>query len=485
MKEPEPIEQKQVEEDFGIEITDLDQPYMTGSGISSWVASRLLAWQRPEYWRRFRLVSLFCIPLIFVLVLLLSIGNSLSFLIAKTFRSDFELNQTVRPQSNSYFIPGVVPITRYHVHQQDGLACLVDAQWSPDSSLIAVLGYQRDCPGVNGVPGILNIYNAHSGKLVAQWQTDDTILSILNPSPISPRIAVSSFGAATPKSVNEGENKGIDFNYSRVLWSPGGQRLAITFSTIMQQQPLPALLLMDVDGEHIELMLQPQNNANELPIEWDLGSGMAVPFKPVPPALRYRWGTNGTLIPEMLLSYETMLYIRTPGRVGSPEGENSFTIWQPGYTALTNISGLSVWSTNFGAWSPDGRYLIDGMSQAGLMEPQGHPLPDAQALEQMRMASMPLLPAHDAALLQVALTTSVVAWRPDGRILAAFNYYDAVNLYDCVTGRKIASLPLSFRNEPLAGSAALLRWSPDGSRLLLSSAQGGAITLWGPVQLPQ
>jgi hypothetical protein len=484
MIEPKPVEQEQAEEDFGVEITDLGKPNMAGRGISSWLVSSLLSWQRPENWRRFRLVSMFCIPYIFVLIVLLSIGNGLSFLIARTFRSDSGLHQTIKPRSNAYFIPGVAPITHYHVQQQDGLACLVDAQWSPDSSLIAVLGYQHDCPGVNGVPGILNIYNVHTGKLVAQWQTDDTILGILNPPPISSGTAVSSFGAATPKSVNDGENRIIGFTYSDVLWSPDGQRLAITFLTFMERQRMHGVLLMDVDGRHSQLMLQSQDTG-ELPVEWDLESGMGISFAPVPPALGYRWGTNGALIPEKVLSYDAVSSPGAPVGVGNPEGENSFTIWQPGYTALTNISGLSVWSTNFGAWSADGRYLIDGISQSGLMEPRGHPLPDAQALEQMRIADMPLLPAHDAALLQVAITTSVVAWRPDGRIMAAFNYYGAVDLYDCVTGRKIATLALAFRDQPLAGSTALLRWSPDGTRLLLSSAWGGTISLWRPGQLPQ
>ena len=146
---------------------------------------------------------------------------------------------------------------------------------------------------------------------------------------------------------------------------------------------------------------------------------------------------------------------------------------------------MSVWSTKFGAWSPDGRYIIDNMSQSGLIKPRNRLVLDAQTREQMRIANMHLMPAHDVALLQVAITSSVIAWRPDGRIMAAFNYYDAVNLYDCATGHKIASLPLSFRDQPLAGSTALLRWSSDGTHLLLSSAWGGAISIWGPAHLPQ
>ena len=111
---------------------------------------------------------------------------------------------------------------------------------------------------------------------------------------------------------------------------------------------------MDVNGHQTQLMLQSQSDAHGLPIEWDVRSRMALPFKPIQSALQYHWGTNGTLLPEKLLSYNSVPSIGATAGVGSPEGEN-FTIWQPGYTALTNISGLSVWSTNFGAWSPDGR----------------------------------------------------------------------------------------------------------------------------------
>ena len=471
-------------EDFGIEITDLGKPHVTRGSMSSWFVDRLLAWQRPENLRRFRLASIFCFPLVFVLIVLLSIGNGLSFLISNTLHPGIDLYPDVKPQTSSNLVPGITSAAHYRVHQQDGIACLIDAQWSPDSSLIAVLGYQHDCPEVNELPGILNIYNASNSKLVAQWQTDDTILNLLNPPTISTGTAVSSLGATIPGSVNDGERRLIGFNYSSVLWSPDGHRLAVSFMTSLEQQRMHGILLMGVNGHHTQLMLQSQSDTDGLPIEWDVRSRMALPFKPIQSALQYHWGTNGTLLPEKLLSYDSVPSIGATAGVGSPEGEN-FTIWQPGYTALTNISGLSIWSTNFGAWSPDGRYLIERMSQSGLMEPRNRPVLDAQAQEQMRIANMPLMPAHDVALLQVAITSSVIAWRPDGRIMAAFNYYDAVNLYDCATGHKIASLPLSFRDQPLAGSTALLRWSSDGTHLLLSSAWGGAISIWGPAHLPQ
>jgi hypothetical protein len=476
----EPVEQ--TDEDFGIEITDLDIPNAPGSKISSRFMSSMLVWQRPENWRRLSLASLICFPLIFVLIVLLSIGNGLTLFIANTLQTGIDPLPVVKSQTFPNLYPNFTSAVHNHIFQQDGLACLVDAQWSPNSAMIAVLGYQYGCPEVNEFPGILNIYNASNSKLIAQWQIDDTILNILNAPDFQTEKAVSSFGTV-PKSINDGENRVIGFNYSSVLWSPDGYRLAVSFMTSLQQQRMHGLLLMDVDGKQTQLMLQPQGGIGELPIEWDLWSRTTTSFQLVQPALQFRWGNNGTLTSMIPLSYNSVPSISMAASVGSPEGEN-FSIWQPGYTALTNMSGLSVWSTNFEAWSPDGLYIIDSISQAGLMKPENRLVLDAQALKEMQIARMPLLPAHDMALLQVAINSSVIAWRPDGRIMAAFNYYDTVKLYDCITGHKIASLSLPFRGQPLAGNAALLRWSPDGSHLLLSSAVGGVISLWGPDQLP-
>jgi hypothetical protein len=478
----EPVEQ--ATEDFRIEITDLGKPIFPGGTISSWFVNRLLIWQRPENWRRFRLTSILCLPLIFVLIILLGIGNGLSILISNTLYSDINPHQIVSPPNSLKLFPGSTSPKYNQIHQQDGIACLVDAQWSPDSKSIAILGYQHDCPEGNELPGILNFYNASNSKLVAQWQIDDTILNILKPPTISSEKAVSSFGATQPRRVNDGEGRLIGFNYSSILWSPDGHRLAVSFTTSMKQQRMHGILLIDVNGQHTQLLLQTQNNAHELPIEWDLQSRMALPLKAIQLALQYRWGNNGALLPVIKLSNDSAPLVGTTASVGNPDGESSFTIWQPGYAALTNISGLPVWNTNFGAWSPDGRYLIESITQSGLMETQNQPELDAQAQEYLREANMPLMPAHDIALLRVATTSSVIAWRSDGRILADFNYYDAVNLYDCVTGNEIASLHLPFRDQSLAGSAALLRWSPNGTNLLLSSASGGVISLWRSVQLP-
>jgi hypothetical protein len=127
-------------EDFGIEITDLGKPKVARGSISSWFVDKLLAWQRPENLRRFHLASIFCFPLIFVLIIILSIGNGLTLLIYNTLHIGIDLHPVIKHQTPSNLIPVITSSVHYHVYQQDGIACLVDTQWSPDSTLIAVLG---------------------------------------------------------------------------------------------------------------------------------------------------------------------------------------------------------------------------------------------------------------------------------------------------------------------------------------------------------
>lgn len=86
---------------------------------------------------------------------------------------------------------------------------------------------------------------------------------------------------------------------------------------------------------------------------------------------------------------------------------------------------------------------------------------------------------------------ALVAWRPDGRVVAldaAANDH-SVQLYDCATGRLLASLvPLTqneARNTPHEqGEVNVLRWSPDGSKLLLFDTTLGRVTIWSGAALP-
>jgi hypothetical protein len=84
-----------------------------------------------------------------------------------------------------------------------------------------------------------------------------------------------------------------------------------------------------------------------------------------------------------------------------------------------------------------------------------------------------------------------MAWSPNGRILAAMTIPDPgaasnlsnpnfVTLYDTATGRPLETLPtLPNAKAPTnpIGAGSFLRWSADGSRLLVYNQQLDMITI--------
>ncbi len=471
MHDTDYIEQ-QTEEDIELEITDLDQSDHVGSNTTCWLASKLLAWQRlPPRRRRWRLGSALGVLLLLV-----------------TF---FGLNKGAfsRPISLLHSPAGAALATP-SLLQQDGIACLADAAWSPDSQFIAVLGYTQNCPQDEYVPGIVNLYNVHSHHLMKQLHPDEAIRRVLNGSLASQG---RPFGQQPPVSGNKAP--ALVLFYVHVIWSPDGQRLAFTFDIALRQPLLHGVVLMNSDDTNAQVLLQYQSASAPLNAEWDtqqtgsdpLNTSPTAPsFKPVPPALAYHWGTGGILVPETLLTDNQVPVAPQPGPVGSPDGNTSFTIWQPGLAHVISLGGsfrAYAWSTDFAAWSPGGRYLVDGIGLTGLVQPPGRLFPGYKAFIASRIVQAPLLPVHDATFLQVIQAATAIAWSPAGRILAAYTARNIVDLYDCTSGRKLASLLLHSSYAAPSVGAIAMRWSPDGSRLLLSSVPWGLVSLWSPEQL--
>jgi WD40 repeat protein len=75
-------------------------------------------------------------------------------------------------------------------------------------------------------------------------------------------------------------------------------------------------------------------------------------------------------------------------------------------------------------------------------------------------------------------TATELAWNPNEHVVAAYSGGKSVDLYDCLNGDRLASLVLKSKDASSPADAPLVRWSPDGSHLLISSV------LWGPNQLP-
>ena len=483
--------QEAAKEDWQVEVSDLDPPRLKRMSMPAWARRLMRRWQAPHSRQRLRRVSNAGMVLAVLLIIMLLSGNNFFSLMANQLRSGFGLFQQAAPRTNPSSSLNVSPPLK-HVHGQDGIACLLDAQWSPAGDAIAVLGYAYNCPSNHDVPGLLNIYDAHTGKLTAQWQPDDTILTVMNAPTVENQgastlgvLATSSYQMANAGSANVGSTRLLPFSYIHVMWSPDGQRLALSFIVFMQQRPFFGILVMNVNGHFSRVIFQPPNLDQGMPIEWDFATGQALGFTPVSPAIAYRWGAHGTLIPAMSFSNPAQQPVPLAGPVGNPDGNAAFTIWQPGFTRITNVAGYYKWTTVFSAWSPDGRYLIDNIELQGLFKPPDSLLPDAHALSDLMLLHYKRLLPRDVALLQAADGFPVISWRPDGRILATYAMHGSVILYDSQTGHALGTLKLPANQPLMAGSLALLRWSPDGSHLLLSSTLNGLLNIWGPGQLPQ
>src|SRR5260370_29874557 len=368
MNNLEHIEQGTSEEDVRVEITDLDPPDNIGSSTSSWFASTLLVWQRSPNKRRYkRYWRLASAPGILLLLLLLfSLSHGFSSPVVSSFRT------ALFPPARSALVVAPLPVPP--LPPRDGIACLADAAWSPDTHFIAVLGYQ-DCPKGGYILGLVNLYDVRSKHLVSQLKPDDVILPALHTG-VSPSLRRSS-GSQPPPAMSGGDSV-PPIAYEHVIWSPDGHQLAVTFELATQQLSLDGVELIGSDAASPRWLLQYQHTSPRMSTEWDLdhvasASSSARVIKLLPPAVAYHWGGNGALLPETLLTNTTVppALPLPPCPVGNPDSNTSFTIWQPGLARFISLVDSSsvytiyTWSTDFAAWSPDGRYLVDGIGVLG------------------------------------------------------------------------------------------------------------------------
>lgn len=483
--------QKAGGEDEQIELSELEPPRPPNVLMPPWARRFVERWHSPRSQKRLRRASNVSLALIILLVIALLSGNQFFVLLANQLRAGFGFSQQAHPVQSS---PASSNLTssQARVRGQDGIACLLDARWSPRGDAIAVLGYASTCPSNHDKPGVLNVYDARTGKLNAQWQLDDTILSIMGAPTVSSQgtsargvQATSSFQTTTTGNADVGSKRILPFSYTHVMWSPDGQKLALSFIVYMQQHPFFGILVMNVNGRFSHIIFQPPNLDQPAPIEWDIATGHALGFTPVPAALSYHWQANGSLVPFVPLSGRPQQPVPLAGPVGNPDGSALFTIWQPGYTTFTTIAGYYEWSTTFSAWSPDGRYLIDNIILQGFYKPPSSIIPDIQALAKLNLHHNRLLSHRNIAIFELLKGSPLVSWRPDGRVLASYFTRGVIVFYDSRTGQALQTLILPASQHLLAGSFALLRWSPDGSHLLLSSPSYGLLNIWGPDQLPR
>jgi WD40 repeat protein len=463
------------EEGDKITITDLEHLDPLGESKDSWLTSPLLRWQRAPHRRRWRLTG--TVSFLLLLLVLLCVSSLSPASIMESFRRVYA--PPAHPSPSGSALP-VLP-------QRDGITCLRDAMWSPESRLIAVVGYAQTCSSVAYVPGLVNLYEAGSSQLLRQLHPDAAIVQAL-------KGASGSAGepSARVSQQKQGGGSGLVISYLHVVWSPDTQRLALTFHLAAPSPSLDGIVLMNRDGTHAQVLLDQQNPLAPSYAEWDLERRRLITSNvfPFPPASAYQWGPKGTVLPGRLLPTQFLPAAPPLGPIGNPDGDASFTLWQPAVaqvTSFTDPSGtyrIHSWSTSFAAWSPDGRYLINDMSFWGLL-----------TSPKVISAGTPFFqgsdPARDgsetgaqgvtnqcAAQLQAVKTTLAFAWSPNGRVLADYGAGKRVDLYDCTTGHKLAPFTLQSQYAAPSADAVTLRWSPDGSQLLLSSVASGPVSFW-------
>jgi hypothetical protein len=435
-----------------------------------------------------------------------------------------------------------------------GLNCIHDVAWSPDGSQLAVIGYRDLCPNdeptnYNYQAGVLHIYSAASGKLLQTILPDPTVLALSGIPLPSPNVQPATSVSDTSKPV---------IDYTHVLWSPDGKRLALTFD-INQWATFGAapggapfltysgLVLMNADGTSERAALWKETSQQQVvsfnahtALRWDTGTMSVLPLPQqlhsddltsLLPAQSYSWSAAGQLVPGSPLDTSPVQITR----VGNPDGGSSFTIWQAGYitflipaaqstSPVGSTTGVYAWTTDlpiasspgFLTWSPDGRYLIDSVSLFMTQRPVGRPNPTTSILQQMSLPGAPNGPIRDRALQRVFLSlatvqsngflpTDYVDWSPNGQLLAAVDEFGlpgssggapivpSVSVYSCATGQLLATLKpevnarISLQQltaNAYLGSTTLLRWSPDGSHVLVFSSLLDTITIFGAGQLP-
>ncbi len=432
------------EDEPGVEIIDLDTPQTEGQQGNRELlpppsAPGLLRPRKPVGRRQLQIVGAGIVALL-LLALLLNTSGLLASLVKQRAQP---ASSRVKGAASVHIVAGTLAPT-----QTDGISCLMDAAWSPDSDHVSVLGYSTDCPQERNSyePGLLNIYDAHTGKLMQQVKPDKPVISTLDKQFPSTHITPIIY-------------------YQNVRWSPNGQEIAVSFAEFLPGQNASSFFgvyLINPDSQNaptVFLWKQTQDLTTSY-LLWDLQSGKAkvvpsnIPLSPfispsMPAVQEYQWGADGTLLPVQSASSNS-------GPVGNPDRDQTFTPWQSGELARvtetdnkpTHLPGIYTWMTFLTAWSPDGRYLAMLVSIVARLIWPSQPQPSHQALVDLEADKLGTLPVRDRALKALIDALPIgpggysgleVAWRPDGRVLATYNSGN-IDLYDCTTGRKLASL---------------------------------------------
>lgn len=428
------------------------------------------------------------------------------------------------------------------------IQCAQGMAWSPDSRYLALLGYAASldgCPSAallaySYAAGKIAVYDARAGKLTIEYQPDTIIQKQLQLQP-PPRNAI------TPNQSNSDVSAQV-FSYEGIAWSSNGDKLALPFHVLnivaannphgYDTQRICGLLLLPLNQNSPDVLSQTQPASTPCSGAWDIHNHRYLPATQTISNIDAAWGTssglgaaasvyqwNGAqLAPASTLPSNAAIAPQAPGQitpVGAPNGQQSFSIWQPGTlesstqyftmapdgTQITAhaIPGAQTYSTSFIAWSPTSAYLRTATAYNWLVRSASVPAPTAASLRELNLAGAPILLTRDLALDTLLKSSAPVsasahnsytlAWRSDGHYLAAFSptssntngsaTHQTVIIYDVTNGNSALTLtfPAPTTQATTAGNTTALLWSPDGRRLAYLAPDSSNLTIWQPTAL--
>jgi hypothetical protein len=379
---------------------------------------------------------------------------------------------------------------------QQGIDCPLDAAWSGDGTQIAVLG-TTTCGEQQG-QGVLNVYNVPAGKLIAQGALDDAAQTAL-------------------ATVNTDDIRTLTLTYTHVLWL--GPTIYVTFdvtdTAAKADSALPFVGFLRANPSDLQpfAYVQPSSGSLNVYRRWSPISGSVdltrdaivgadgSVFASLPPSLAYGWNEGGEPISLAPVTAGRRPSPDLGGPIGDPSGDARLSIWQPGRLSFDTTQdgfGVYLFSTDFAAFSGGQPFLFDPVRLEGVLAPADRNAPAPTVLGELHLLQAPWLPVRDAALQAVMDTNPlevVLAWRPNGAVLAAQAATSndrngnptqpGVTLYDTASGHVLATLQPPPQPAGAIPTVNTLRWTSDGSALLLLDRFSSSVIVWGSSLLPR
>lgn len=444
------------------------------------------------------------LPVLIGLIIVVVAGSATSYLLIA--RSGFSTNNQKKP----------APVHAIDLSASK-LYCPQTPVWSPDGRQIAIIASDVRCIEQNNTTPpdqFIGVFDATTGK---------------------PERIIAFKDALAPFK--------LDGMLTAIAWSPDSKSLAL-FGPVLPTPTvgvnLPALVLYPVTGQQAapRVIIATESSSDlTKPQVWNVGASTVGPVIDglLAPALTYRWTSDGHITASQPFPHDEA------GATGRNASDGAITFWQTGYleamsildghytnTHYTNgVTGpVAPTSVFFSAspvlWSPDGRYVVSGVSMGG---PVVFSKPPTSALtcpspDQYASQSIPCpphaLPQPDPAFAAVAtatlkgesftftgqsgspVTTSnwpevPVAWSPNGKYLLTILPGDeerdkvdqtTVTVFDTATSKAIKQYQQKIPAAGSSCSSVYPAWSPNGARIALARCSTDSIILWSSGDLP-